>query len=41
MIGDWAGWGEPRIVDTTALPLVALRLPLRLRSGHGSGQASR
>jgi len=25
MTGDWAGWGEPRIVDAEALPLVALR----------------
>jgi len=25
MTGDWAGWGEPRIVDAEALPLVTLR----------------
>ena len=33
MTGDWAGWGEPRLVDAAALPLVALR--------PGSGQALR
>ncbi|MBC7251541.1 MAG: tetratricopeptide repeat protein [Anaerolineae bacterium] len=25
MTGDWAGWGEPRLVATEALPLIALR----------------
>ncbi|MCR4408480.1 MAG: tetratricopeptide repeat protein [Anaerolineae bacterium] len=25
MTGDWAGWGEPRLVDAEALPLTALR----------------
>ncbi|MDY7042581.1 MAG: tetratricopeptide repeat protein [Chloroflexota bacterium] len=25
MTGDWAGWGEPRLVDATGLPLVVLR----------------
>jgi tetratricopeptide (TPR) repeat protein len=25
MTGDWAGWGEPRLIDAAALPLTALR----------------
>ena len=42
MTGDWAGWGEPRLVDMEALPLIALRPAEQVvRQWKGAGLTAR